>query len=261
MPMPRKISRYGWHPGLPDHRALKFADHFTVKMTLPEVVDLRPQCPVIYDQGMLGSCTANAANASVQFMMMKQKGRHFIPSRLFTYYETRKLEGTADTDSGASLTDTVKVLREIGVPPESEWWYNVSAFTAPPPRKVVADAAKLKVDRYLQLRNWNILELKSCLADGNPFVFGFTVYESFESPEVAKTGMVPFPDRGEDQLGGHAVLAVGYDDKKGMFIVRNSWGTDWGLKGYFYMPYAYVTNPDLADDFWTITHVANKYAA
>ena len=94
--------------------------------------------------------------------------------------------------------------------------------------------------------------MKGCLASGFPFVFGFTVYESFESQEVAKTGMVPMPAAGESVLGGHAVLAVGYDDGHQRFIVRNSWGTGWGMQGYFTMPYAYLTERDLSSDFWTI---------
>ena len=95
-------------------------------------------------------------------------------------------------------------------------------------------------------------DMKACLADGFPFVFGFTVYESFESPAVAKTGRVPMPSSDERVLGGHAVVAVGYNDADQRFIVRNSWGTSWGLKGYFLMPYAYLANRDLSDDLWTI---------
>jgi C1A family cysteine protease len=99
-------------------------------------------------------------------------------------------------------------------------------------------------------------QLKGCIADGYPFVFGFTVYDSFESPEVAKTGIVPMPSAKDTAIGGHAVLAVGYDDKEERFIVRNSWGPGWGMKGYFTIPYSYVTNSNLADDLWTIRMVA-----
>ena len=94
--------------------------------------------------------------------------------------------------------------------------------------------------------------MRSCLSDGCPFIFGFSVYESFESDAVAATGIVPMPGKTETCLGGHAVMAVGYDDSKQWIIVRNSWGPDWGDKGYFYLPYAYITNNNLADDFWTI---------
>ncbi len=94
--------------------------------------------------------------------------------------------------------------------------------------------------------------MRTCLADGYPFVFGFTVYESFESATVARTGRANLPKPGEKVLGGHAVMAVGYNDKQKRFIVRNSWGTGWGKKGYFTMPYAYLDDRDLSDDFWTI---------
>ena len=94
--------------------------------------------------------------------------------------------------------------------------------------------------------------MKGCLAAGYPFVFGFAVYESFESKEVAQSGVVPMPKPGERVLGGHAVMAVGYDDEQRNFIVRNSWGSGWGQDGYFLMPYHYLHDPNLASDFWTV---------
>jgi len=102
-----------------------------------------------------------------------------------------------------------------------------------------------RVDRMLS-------QMKGCLADGFPFVFGFTDYESFESAEVARTGMLQMPKPREGVVGGHAVLAVGYDDKTERFMVRNSWGTSWGKRGYFTMPYSYMLTDNLSDDFWTI---------
>jgi C1A family cysteine protease len=99
-------------------------------------------------------------------------------------------------------------------------------------------------------------QLRGCLAEGFPFIFGFTVYESFESDAVASTGVAPMPGPGERVLGGHAVLAVGYDDADQRFLVRNSWGTKWGNGGYFTMPYAYLTERNLSSDFWTLRTVA-----
>ena len=101
----------------------------------------------------------------------------------------------------------------------------------------------------------NLADMKGCLASGYPFVFGFTVYDSFESQQVAQSGVLSMPAAGEAVAGGHAVLAVGYDDSKSMFIIRNSWGSGWGLAGYFYMPYAYLLDNNLSDDFWTIRTV------
>jgi len=94
--------------------------------------------------------------------------------------------------------------------------------------------------------------MRGCLAAGYPFVFGFTVYESFETQDMAHSGVLQMPQPDEQVLGGHAGLAVGYDDASQRFIVRNSWGTDWGQAGYFTMPYAYLTTRGLASDFWTM---------
>jgi C1A family cysteine protease len=106
----------------------------------------------------------------------------------------------------------------------------------------------------MRLNNANLIQLQSCLAEGYPFVFGFTVFESFQA--ITKNGMMPMPKPKEQRLGGHAVMAVGYDDAKKMFIVRNSWTKNWGDQGYFYMPYSYISDTNRADDFWTIRLVA-----
>ncbi len=117
------------------------------------------------------------------------------------------------------------------------------------------DALKYKVVKYARVAQ-GLNQVKGCLASGYPFVFGFTVYESFESQEVAQTGIVPMPDWNERAMGGHCVVAVGYEDTQQSFIIRNSWGRNWGMNGYYTMPYAYLSNPNMADDFWTIQLVA-----
>jgi C1A family cysteine protease len=133
----------------------------------------------------------------------------------------------------------------------ASWPYVIAQFTVKPPASCYTDAMNHQVISYrrvLQLLG----QMKGCLASGYPFVFGFSVYESFETSAVARTGRVPMPKSGEAVIGGHAVAAVGYDDADQCFIVRNSWGAKWGRKGYCFMPYAYLTDPDLAADFWTI---------
>ena len=132
------------------------------------------------------------------------------------------------------------------------WPYQISKFAVKPPQTCYTFSLKNEITSYLSIDNTNITALKSCLAAGYPFVMGFSVYESFESEEVATTGILPMPHPNESQLGGHAVVGVGYDDATQMFIIRNSWGKSWGQHGYFMMPYAYITNSGLADDFWTI---------
>ena len=247
-----QTKRYGWIPDLPDHRDHLFAAPPALMRSLPRAVDLRGGCPAVYDQGELGSCTANAIAGAIQFEQLKQKlPQAFTPARLFIYYNERAIEGTIDSDSGAQIRDGIKSVAAQGAPPEADWPYDIEQFAVQPPPRAYADAAQHKVLRYQRIVQ-TANQLKSCLAAGYPFVFGFTVYESFESPDVAATGIVPLPGPDESVLGGHAVVAVGYDDAAGRWIVRNSWGSGWGQAGYFTMPYAYLVDPDLASDFWTL---------
>jgi len=250
--MPYTTKRYGWVRDLPDHRDHLYAAPPAKLSALPPSADLRPQCPPVYDQGQLGSCTANAIAGAIQFDQMKQKlNPVFTPSRLFIYYNERALEGTVASDSGAQIRDGVKSVGQQGDCPETEWPYDITKFAQKPPGSCYTDARKYKVVTYQRVTQV-ASQIKGCLASGYPFVFGFTVYQSFESPAVAQSGVLPMPKSGEPSIGGHAVMAVGYDDAKQSVIVRNSWGSSWGLAGYFLMPYAYITDPNLANDFWQI---------
>ncbi len=255
--MIQKTKHYGWNPDLPDHRDMQYSvvRHEAMTKPVPKSTDLRQQCPPVYDQGQLGSCTANAIAGAFQFELLKQKLPSFNPSRLFIYYNERVLEGHVKTDSGAQIRDGIKSVATQGVCDEALWPYVTSKFATKPSKALYTKALKNKAVQYTRLNNTVINELKSCLAAGSPFVFGFTAYQSFEGDAVAKTGVLSMPAKDESVVGGHAVMAVGYDDAKSAFIVRNSWGDGWGLKGYFYMPYAYLTNNNLADDFWTISSV------
>jgi C1A family cysteine protease len=247
-----KIQRFGWIPDLPDARDHLYAAPGPVLAALPTKIDLRRKCPPVYDQGQLGSCTANAIAAAIQFGRMRQKLKpNFVPSRLFIYYNERIMEGTVAIDSGAQIRDGIKSVATLGVPPEGDWPYKIEKFAEKPSPIAYKDALRDKVSSYSRLVS-TTNQLKGCLASGYPFVFGFTVYQSFESESVARTGVVPMPRSKEKLLGGHAVMAVGYDDEARRFMVRNSWGTAWGQAGYLTMPYAYVTDDNLADDFWTI---------
>jgi C1A family cysteine protease len=254
-PEPRKIARYGWIPDLPDARDHLYAAPPRYLTQLPPSVDLRAGCPKeIYDQGNLGSCTANAIAAAFEFALLKQQLTDFMPSRLFIYYNERVKEGTVSSDSGAMIRDGIKSVNKQGVCPESEWPYDVSKFADKPSDQCYTDALKHQVTSYQRVPQL-VNQMKGCLAHGFPFVFGFTVYESFESDEVAKTGEVPMPVTGEQVLGGHAVLAVGYDNAQQRFLVRNSWGDGWAQGGYFTMPYAYLVDHSLSQDFWAIMEV------
>ena len=246
-----KTARYGWVPDLPDHRDHLYAAPVELAAAPPAKADLRLRCPPVYDQGQLGSCTANAIAAAIEFDRMKQKLGDFTPSRLFIYYNERAMEHTIDSDSGAQIRDGIKSVGQQGDCPESEWPYVIAKFATRPLAKCYADALKYKVVSYQRVTQ-TLSQLRGCLASGYPFVFGFTVYEGFESAQVARTGHASLPRSGEQVVGGHAVVGVGYDDTKQWFVVRNSWGAHWGMKGYFTLPYAYLTDDNLANDFWTI---------
>jgi C1A family cysteine protease len=179
----------------------------------------------------------------------------FTLSRLFVYYNERVIEGTVDSDSGAQVRNGFKVVARDGDCPESEWPYDITKFRDKPSRACYKNPYKYRAVQYQRLVQ-NLNQMKGCLASGYPFVYGFTVYESFESQQVAQTGIVPMPAPAEAVLGGHAVLAVGYDDSGQRFIVRNSWGSAWGMQGYFTVSYAYLTDPSLSSDFWTVRLIA-----
>jgi C1A family cysteine protease len=251
------MHKLGWTPDVPDARDHQFMSAIP-PAKLPPKVDLRSKCPPVLDQGDLGSCTANAiANAHFYCQMNEPKKtthNDFPPSRLFIYYNERVMEGTVSSDSGAMIRDGFKSIAKIGVCPETEWPYHIAAFTKRPPSQCYTDALRHQALSYKRVFQ-TLSQMKGCLAQGFPFVFGFGVYESFESDEVANTGIVPMPTAQEQMLGGHAVLCVGYDDATRRFTTQNSWGEEWGDNGYFYIPYSYVSNPDLADDLWRVTLV------
>ena len=231
--------------------------NFIVSTTLDNIklVDLRSTCPAIYNQDKLGSCTANAIAAAYEYDDIKQNEKDvFIPSRLFIYYNERKIEGSIDTDSGAEIRDGIKSISVDGVCSEDMWKYDITKFTECPTQECYDYAKNHKSIEYKRVVQ-SLEQLKQCLIEGFPFIFGFNVYSSFETQEVADTGDMPMPKEDEELLGGHAVCAVGFDDNRRVFIVRNSWGDSWGDKGYFYMPYAFITNTSQCSDFWTVRKI------
>jgi C1A family cysteine protease len=243
---------YGWVPDLPDHRDLVYRAPLAQIGPMPSKVDLRPGCPPVYDQKQLGSCTANAIAGAIEFNQMKQQMPDvFVPSRLFIYYNERVIEGTVREDSGAMIRDGIKTVSKQGAPHEVLWPYDIAKFRTKPSKAAVADARKHPAVLYQRVTR-DLPQLRGCLAAGYPFVFGFSVYDSFETNTVARTGHAPMPKPKEKMVGGHAVLAIGYDHKKRRFIMRNSWGPKWGMKGYFTLPYEYLLDGNLSDDFWTI---------
>lgn len=251
----RDYNKYGWRPDHLDHRD-KILTFALPESSSTDRVDLRPQDPAqIFYQGKLGSCTANAIAAAFEFDQHKEEGCwEFTPSRLFIYYNERVCEGTVNEDTGASLRDGIKAVSKVGCCPEEMWPYDESRYAEEPPVECFEVAAKNRATAYHRL-DQDLHQLKSCIREGFPFLFGFMVLSSFEHPTVARTGFMKMPQKGDKPMGGHAVCAVGFDDDQEVFICRNSWGSGWGDDGYFYMPYRYISHPQLANDFWTIRWV------
>jgi C1A family cysteine protease len=263
----------GWKRDLPDHRDFFYAAPPQIlRQGFPSSVDLRAQFPEPYDQGQIGSCTANAIAGLIQFIRLKNhRGPDFTPSRLFIYYNERAMEGTIPLDAGAFLRDGMKSVAKEGVCPESEWPYEATpaavethlfpAGSRPvtrPLQKCYQDAEQYKVTAYFGIIQ-SMSPMKACLAEGYPFTVGFTVYNSMWDHGRAVTNL-PYPSGNDEVRGGHAVLAVGYDDAKQAFIIRNSWGPNVQDHGHFYMPYAYVLDPRLSADFWTIRQTQTAVA-
>lgn len=217
--------------------------------TLPATVDLRSKMPPVYDQGQLGSCTANAVVALFEYDASAFKG-----SRLFLYYNARAAIGATSYDSGAYISDCVNSLKTQGLCTEALWPYTISQFRVKPPATTYANALLQRAATVHNINN-DFTSMKSSLNAGWPFAVGIAVYSSFETAAVAATGNVPMPRPGETFLGGHAIVCCGYDDKKQCWIMRNSWGPKWGAGGYFFLPYLYLLNSRLSSDLWNITSV------
>jgi C1A family cysteine protease len=255
-----KIERYGWVKDEHDARDLLFEPSPVVAANpLPQSVDLRPGCPRVYTQGLIQSCTANSIAAAIEFAQKKQLLASFMPSRLFIYYNERVIEHTTGTDAGAQMRDGIKTVAKQGVPPETVWPYStrLSVVTKKPDAKAYGGAVHHRAIAYHRISHKDpattLYMMKSCLAEGYPFLFGFSVFSGFKA--VKRTGVLKMPDpKTEKYMGGHAAMAVGYDDAKQRMLVRNSFGPKWGIHGYFWMPFAYMLS-QLASDSWTIRGV------
>ena len=245
--------RYNHRPDAEDRRdRLYISATHSDATTLPKKVDLRSNCTDVVDQGELGSCTANAIASGLREYLERKIGPVTRLSRLWLYWMERSIEGTLSEDAGADIRDGMKVLQKVGCAREEDWPYIIAKFKAAPPTLASVNAAAYKIAEYHRVAD--LFSLKAALADGYPVVLGMEVYSSFESSQVEATGLVPMPKRRENCLGGHAVLAVGYIDNispmgASLVICRNSWGSSWGDKGYFYLPDSYVRA--YVTDMWT----------
>jgi C1A family cysteine protease len=244
---------YGMIPSREDSRDRHLYEALPPRLLLPPEVDLRPQCSPVRDQGDLGACTAFAIGVGLREFLENKISEPFVPlSPLDLYYEERVREHSVNQDSGAQPRDGLKVLQKLGICPETDDPYNISEFTKAPSELAFNDAKHYRVVSYHRMNT--LVEIKQCLASGYPVVLGIAVYSSFESNSAAQTGVIPLPSEYDSLLGYHAVLGVGYQDDRDRAIVRNSWGTTWGDKGYFYLPYSYFDpQRKLVTDMWTAT--------
>ena len=247
--------KYGWIPQRPDARDVKFTVEAPQEL---QSVDLRDKykVPAPYNQGQLGSCSGNSWAFLVHFDLLNKHDQvdvtPFQPSRLFIYYYERLIENTVNSDSGAMLRDGIKAIATYGVPGEDLWPYDIDKFTQVPSPEAVAAATQFKAVQYQSVDNSNKQLLVNALLQGFPIAFGLSLYESFESDDVTQTGYVPMPSSSERMIGGHAIAIVGYVKEEDMFIIRNSWGVDWGMNGYCKIPADYICS-DQASDFWILT--------
>lgn len=256
-----------WTPSPKDTRDRTFAEAGFLRSartipaaSLPRVVDHRDRCPPIEDQGTLGSCTGQAVVGGCEFLHFKDRlsmTRDF--SRLFAYYNGRRMMGSRyiGIDSGCYIRTVIKAAARYGLCDEAMWPYDTGLYAVKPPVSAYADASRWQLTEYAcvtgRTHEETVGNIRRTIAAGHTVAFGMEVYESFTSPDTETTGVVPFPDtKSEQTYGGHAMLIIGYDDDAQMFIVRNSYGTAWGAKGYCLIPYKIVL-AGMADDFWAIT--------
>jgi C1A family cysteine protease len=252
--------KYTWKKQSLDARDYTFEQYKRIKPTvalLPGHAYNRPWCSEVKNQGQEGSCTGHAWGGEMEYNENKfhSGSRYHDLSRAFIYYNERLIDGSTSTDSGAQLRDGANALATYGVCTEAAFPYVENGFATQPAKVCYDAAAPNKIHSYYALNT--LTDMRTCLASGQCFVFGFSVYESFESQAMANTGVMPMPNLQTEQLlGGHAVMAIGYNDAEQRMLIRNSWGLGWGLagelSGYFTMPYSYLTNPNLASDFWTV---------
>ena len=256
--IPNRKHTYGWRPDNKDIRDIKktFDTQEVFKINKVTKLDHRDQhMPPVYDQGTLGSCTANAICGAFKYQSNVEKINNFDLSRLFVYYNERAIEGTIMSDAGASIRDGFKTINVLGICPEIDHPYVIKNFTVRPSPKAYLDAKDNKCTKYMSIRI-HASTFKTALNNKYLVVFGFSVPDYFEDDVIAKTGIMPNYTN-QTLIGGHAVVAVGYDDNmeangtKGFMLIRNSWGPEWGQGGYFWMSYAFV-NSGLLSDAWVV---------
>ena len=245
-----RIGPFGAVRDKSDERDLVYTPSAT---SLPKSVDIRAHCGPCYDQMPLQSCSAHAVGSAITWLANHAGAPIPAPSRLFLYYNARRIEGTQATDSGATMRNAIKSIARDGTCPETDWPYDTTQFATQPPQRCYDDATVHAVS-YRRLDR-TLDAMRSCLAEGYPFVFAMEAYAQPFTAASSNGGHLAMPAAGDTLCGGHAVLAVGYDDYQETVAVLNSLGPTFGADGYFTMPYAYFTEPNLTYDLWTVRKI------
>ena len=221
---------------------------------LPKKIDLRPFMTAVENQGDSNSCTANAMAGAYEYLDNRLNSNAVDVSRLFIYYNARLLDGDVDKDQGTYLSSCITVLKKYGACSEETWPFQLGRIREQPHDRAYDEATRFQLEDAERV-DVDLDAMRSCLASGYPFAFGLVLFESFQM--AGEAGIVPMPDPENERMdGGHAMLCVGYSDRDRVFIVRNSWGSNWGDQGYCYIPYDYMTNSDLNHDCWMIRQVS-----
>jgi len=240
-----QFNKYGWNRDSLDYRD-EYIDY--TPLLDADNLDLRYTMPGIYNQQNIGSSVANAVAAAYEYNQIQLDENHiFIPSRLFIYYNTRKIEKTVMYDAGAQIRNSIKSINIDGICSETKWNYNPDNLNIKPADECYIHVPRIKYYRIHQ----DIKSLKGCLSNGVPFIFGFSVYDNFEKITKDNNTLSP-PNKADQYLGGHCGLCVGYNDFDETFIIRNSFGLEWGNNGHFNMKYEYMLNANLCSDLWII---------
>jgi C1A family cysteine protease len=248
------IGKFGFRPGTKqEYRDFRFSQ--AVPKVMPKRSSVEKFCSPVEDQCNYGSCVFNSVVALYEYNMRKHGKPLKDMSRFFPYYNVRAdyvKSGEIDSiseDCGAEIKDAIKSVAALGTCTEMRWPYTPSNFAKKPSVVCYTEAETYQIRRYETING--LAEMKACISyTREPFTFGFWVYESFN--DIGEDGIMPMPKSFEECLGGHAVVAVAYDDVKKLFKIRNSWGLNWGDAGYFYMPYDFIASEECMD-FWRIT--------
>ena len=248
--------KLNWKPSPPDSRDFKSTRHLAAPIELPSEFELNYKIPV-YDQKNAGSCVGNGSCESFRYESKELTGNYdFEPSRLFVYWNARDIDGSTGEDAGTYIRSGFKAMNKSGLCHEKLHPYDdaISSVIKKPSSEAYNDGLKNSIVQYAAV-NQNEQDIKATLVSGAVVVFGFTVYDSFFGSWANSTGIMPLPKKTEGIQGGHCVVIVGYSDSKKCFKIQNSWGTNWGIGGYFWMPYSFLLDPKQADDFWAIQSI------